>query len=74
MSSARCVLYVSHGTSGRASDWVNFGNAEETTADLPLIVVMPDARFDGDGGGWFANLNGGAGGGRPGGRPSTSIR
>ena len=57
------VLYLFHGTSGRASDWVNFGNAEQTTAGLPLIVVMPDAGFDGDGGGWFANwYNGGAGG------------
>ena len=57
------VLYLFHGTSGRASDWVNYGDAVETTAGLPLIVVMPDAGFDGDGGGWFANwYNGGAGG------------
>lgn len=49
------VLYLFHGTSGRASDWVNFGRAVETTADLPLIVVMPDAGFNGDGGGWFAD-------------------
>ena len=55
------VLYLFHGTSGRASDWVNAGNAVATTAGLPLIVVMPDAGFDGDGGGWFANwFNGGA--------------
>ena len=57
------VLYLFHGTSGRASDWVSFGRAVETTAGLPLIVVMPDAGFDGDGGGWFADWwNGGAGG------------
>lgn len=57
------VLYLFHGTSGRASDWVMFGHAEETTAGLPLIVVMPDAGFDGDGGGWFTDwYNGGAGG------------
>lgn len=57
------VLYLFHGTSGRASDWVNMGNAVATTADLPLIVVMPDAGYDGDGGGWFSNwYNGGAGG------------
>jgi S-formylglutathione hydrolase FrmB len=49
------VLYLFHGTSGQASDWVNQGNAEATTAGLPLIVVMPDAGFDGDGGGWFTN-------------------
>src|SRR5215470_52604 len=55
------VLYLFHGTSGRASDWVNLGAAEETTADLPLIVVMPDCGFNGDGGGWFADwFNGGA--------------
>jgi S-formylglutathione hydrolase FrmB len=57
------VLYLFHGTSGRASDWVMFGHAEETTAGLPLIVVMPDAGFNGDGGGWFTDwFNGGAGG------------
>ena len=49
------VLYLFHGTSGRASDWVTMGGAEPTTADLPLIVVMPDAGFNGDGGGWFTN-------------------
>lgn len=49
------VLYLFHGTSGRASDWVNSGNAEQATAGLPLIVVMPDAGFDGDGGGWCTN-------------------
>jgi len=59
--SAYPVLYLFHGTSGRASDWVNFGDAERTTAGLPLIVVMPDAGFNGDGGGWFTNwFNGGA--------------
>jgi hypothetical protein len=57
------VLYLFHGTSGRPSDWINFGNAEQTTAGLPMIVVLPDAGFDGDGGGWFTNwFNGGAGG------------
>jgi S-formylglutathione hydrolase FrmB len=57
------VLYLFHGTSGRASDWVMFGHAAETTAGLPLIVVMPDAGFDGDGGGWFTDwFNDGAGG------------
>ena len=49
------VLYLFHGTSGRASDWVQQGHAEEATAALGLIVVMPDAGFDGDGGGWFTN-------------------
>jgi S-formylglutathione hydrolase FrmB len=49
------VLYLFHGTSGRASDWVSMGGAEATTAGLPLITVMPDAGFNGDGGGWFTN-------------------
>lgn len=49
------VLYLFHGTSGRASDWVNTGGVVGATADLPLIVVMPDAGFDGNGGGWFTN-------------------
>lgn len=55
------VLYLFHGTSGRASDWVNAGDAEATTAGLPLIVVMPDCGFNGDGGGWFSDwFNAGA--------------
>ena len=49
------VLYLFHGTSGRASDWVQSGGAEATTERLPLITVMPDAGFDGDGGGWFTD-------------------
>ena len=49
------VLYLFHGTSGRASDWVDAGDVVETTEDQPLIVVMPDAGFDGNGGGWFTN-------------------
>ena len=49
------VLYLFHGTSGRASDWVTMGDVVETTADVPVIVVMPDAGFDGNGGGWFTN-------------------
>ena len=49
------VLYLFHGTSGRASDWVTSGDAEHATEGLPLIVVMPDAGFDGNGGGWFTN-------------------
>src|SRR5947209_4633268 len=46
------VLYLFHGTSGAASDWIEKGNAERSTAGLPLIVVMPDAGFNADGGGW----------------------
>src|SRR3954451_1492256 len=35
------VLYLFHGTSGVASDWVKAGHAEQTTAPYPLITVMP---------------------------------
>jgi S-formylglutathione hydrolase FrmB len=49
------VLYLFHGTSGRASDWVRLGDAVDTTAGLDLITVMPDAGFDGNGGGWFTD-------------------
>ena len=49
------VLYLFHGTSGGASDWVDKGSVEATTEDLPLITVMPDAGYDFDGGGWFTD-------------------
>ncbi len=55
------VLYLFHGTSGRPSDWVTAGDAKRTTRGLPMILVLPDAGFDGDGGGWCTNwYNGGA--------------
>jgi len=49
------VLYLFHGTSGQASDWVESGGAEQTTAPYKLITVMPDCGFNGDGGFWFTN-------------------
>ena len=49
------VLYLFHGTSGVASDWVKSGHAEEATAPYKLITVMPEVGFDGDGGFWFTN-------------------
>lgn len=49
------VLYLFAGTNGLASDWINLGHAEQTTAGLPLISVMPDIGFNGNGGGWFTN-------------------
>jgi S-formylglutathione hydrolase FrmB len=49
------VLYLFHGTSGGADDWLTQGNAEAVTAGLPLIVVMPDAGYDNNGGSWFTN-------------------
>jgi S-formylglutathione hydrolase FrmB len=49
------VLYLFHGTAGTASDWANHGQVEQTTAGLPLIVVMPDASLNDDGGSWCSN-------------------
>ena len=49
------VLYLLHGTSGGAADWTKLGDAEQTTAGKPLIVVMPDIALGDDGGGWCTN-------------------
>lgn len=49
------VLYLFHGTSGGADDWLNLGNAAAATAPYPMIVVMPDAGYNGNGGSWFTN-------------------
>ncbi len=49
------VLYLLHGTSGGAADWTTTGDAEQTTAGKPLIVVMPDIALNDDGGGWCTN-------------------
>src|SRR3954464_6042117 len=49
------VLYLFHGTSGRASDWMSAGDAENTTAPYDVITVMPECGFDGDGGFWFTD-------------------
>ena len=49
------TLYLFHGTSGGAHDWLELGEAAASTAGLPMIVVMPDAGHDGDGGSWFTD-------------------
>ncbi len=49
------VLYLLHGTSGGAEEWTTVGEGEQTTASLPLIVVMPDIALNHDGGGWCTN-------------------
>ncbi len=45
------VLYLLHGSSQGAADWTRDGEAESLTADLDLIVVMPDAGAAG----WYTN-------------------
>ena len=53
------VLYLLHGGGGSYTDWTTAGHAEQLTAGLPLITVMPA----GGGGGWYSNWdNFGAGG------------
>ena len=59
------VLYLYHGTSGRPSDWINDGDALATTASKDLILVLPEAGYDGDGGGWFVNWWNNGQGGKP---------
>ena len=45
------VLWLLHGGFGSSADWTTVGDAEALTADLPMIVVMPDAGT----GGWYAD-------------------
>lgn len=45
------VLYLLHGGFGTYTDWTDYGGAQQITAGLPLIVVMPD----GGKGGWYSN-------------------
>ncbi len=53
------VLYLLHGAGGDHTGWTRSGGVGALTADLPLIVVMPD----GGRGGWYTNWwNFGAGG------------
>ncbi len=54
------VLYLLHGTSGTASDWVLKGDAEKVIGRRQLITVMPDIAIDDGGGGWCSNWPDGA--------------
>ena len=49
------VLYLLHGTSGGAHDWVEMGGARRLTAERNLIVVMPDGGYESNGGGWWTD-------------------
>jgi S-formylglutathione hydrolase FrmB len=53
------VLYLLHGGTGSYADWTTTGDAEELSADYPLIIVMPDAS---EYGGYVDWWNFGAGG------------
>lgn len=53
------VLYLFHGGGGVYTDWTTYGNAEQVSANLGVIVVMPD----GGKGSWYSDFdNFGAGG------------
>ena len=53
------VLYLLHGAGNDYTSWTRETDVEAMTADLPLLVVMPEAGWDG----WYADWwNGGAGG------------
>jgi len=45
------VLWLLHGGFGSSADWATVGDAEALTANLPMIVVMPDAGT----GGWYTD-------------------
>jgi S-formylglutathione hydrolase FrmB len=49
------VLYLFHGTSGGADDWLRTGHAARTSRPYKMIIVMADAGYHGNGGSWFTN-------------------
>ncbi|NHC21566.1 esterase family protein [Nocardioides sp. IC4_145] len=49
------VLHLLHGTSGGATDWIEQGGVVAATRTLPLVVVMPDGGYDGNGGSWWTD-------------------
>jgi S-formylglutathione hydrolase FrmB len=55
------VLYLLHGAGDDFTAWTRSGDAQRTTAGLPLIVVMPD----GGRGGWYTDWRNGGRGGPP---------
>ena len=55
------VLYLLHGAGDDFTGWTRSGDAQRTTAGLPLIVVMPD----GGRGGWYTDWRNGGSGGPP---------
>jgi S-formylglutathione hydrolase FrmB len=46
------VLYLLHGSFDTSASWTDKGDAEQLTAGLPMIVVMPPAAGKGNAGGW----------------------
>jgi S-formylglutathione hydrolase FrmB len=55
------VLYLLHGGGGVYTDWTTYGNVDEVTTNLPVIVVM----FDGGKGSWYSDFDNFGLGGTP---------
>lgn len=55
------VLYLLHGATGDHADWTEFSDVAELTADLDLLVVMPD----GGEWGWYSDWWNAGEGGQP---------
>jgi S-formylglutathione hydrolase FrmB len=49
------VLYALPGTSNLADVWLTNIHTVELTRSVPMIVVVPDGTYDGDGGGFYTN-------------------
>ena len=49
------VLYALPGTSNLADVWLNNIHTVQLTRKLPMIVVIPDGTYNGDGGGFYTN-------------------
>src|SRR3954462_15224531 len=49
------VLYLLHGSFDTSAGWTERGAAEQLTAGLPVIVVMPPTAGKGNAGGWASD-------------------
>ena len=49
------VLYALPGTSNKANVWLNNVNLVGMTSKLPVIIVIADGTYNGDGGGFYTN-------------------
>jgi S-formylglutathione hydrolase FrmB len=49
------TLYLLHGTSGGADDWIDSGRLRSATSTYPMITVLPDGGYDHNGGSFWTN-------------------
>ena len=59
------VLYLLHGSFDTSASWTTKGDAENITAGVPMIVVMPPMTGKGDAGGWASDWRNEGRGGPP---------